>query len=95
MFCFVNVLSISYPYYIRVLVSILREFVDVFCARDDGRISVGDQIIVYLDINDDGKILAYSNVSNQNFIVKGYQFNLKKFLQSDSLAKKYLRLKSK
>ncbi|RLD63143.1 MAG: phosphatidylserine decarboxylase [Bacteroidetes bacterium] len=38
----------------------------------------------------DGKILAYSNVSNQNFIVKGYQFNLKKFLQSDSLAKKYL-----
>ncbi|MBE9469343.1 MAG: phosphatidylserine decarboxylase [Bacteroidetes bacterium] len=38
----------------------------------------------------DGKILAYSNMTNQDFIVKGYKFNIKKFLQNDSLAKKYL-----
>ena len=38
----------------------------------------------------DGKILAYSNVSKQDFIIKGYRFNVKEFLQNDSLAKKYL-----
>lgn len=38
----------------------------------------------------DGKILAYKNVTNQDFIVKGYKFNVKEFLQNDSLAKKYI-----
>jgi phosphatidylserine decarboxylase len=33
----------------------------------------------------DGKILAYENISNQDFIVKGYRFNLLKYLQSDKL----------
>ena len=34
----------------------------------------------------DGKILAYADVSGQDFIVKGYRFQLKNFLQNDSLA---------
>lgn len=38
----------------------------------------------------DGKILAYSNLSNQDFIVKGYKFRLEDFLQNKSLARKYL-----
>lgn len=34
----------------------------------------------------DGKILVYENIKNQDFIVKGYRFNLQKFLQNDSLS---------
>ena len=34
----------------------------------------------------DGKVLAYSNIQNQDFIVKGYSFNLHSYLQNDSLA---------
>ncbi|HHB52201.1 MAG TPA: phosphatidylserine decarboxylase, partial [Saprospiraceae bacterium] len=34
----------------------------------------------------DGKLLAYSDITNQDFIVKGYRFELKEFLQNDSLA---------
>ena len=37
----------------------------------------------------DGKVLVYQNISNQDFIVKGYRLNLKEFLQNDELAKKY------
>lgn len=37
----------------------------------------------------DGKILAYSNIDNQDFIVKGYRFNLSEYLQDDELAAKY------
>jgi len=37
----------------------------------------------------DGKILAYENVENQDFIVKGYRMNLRSFLRNDSLAKIY------
>lgn len=33
----------------------------------------------------DGKILAYENISNQDFIVKGYTFNLLTYLQDVSL----------
>ncbi len=37
----------------------------------------------------DGKILAYQNVGRQDFIVKGYRFNLHSFLKNDSLAQVY------
>ena len=37
----------------------------------------------------DGKVFAYSNISNQDFIVKGYKFNLKEYLQDDELAKQF------
>ena len=37
----------------------------------------------------DGKLLAYSNIENQDFIVKGYKFNIFEFLQNDSLASLY------
>jgi len=34
----------------------------------------------------DGKLLAYKDIDNQDFIVKGYRFQLKDFLQNDSLS---------
>jgi len=37
----------------------------------------------------DGKILAYQNIANQNFIIKGYKFDVNSFLQNDSLADLY------
>lgn len=37
----------------------------------------------------DGKALAYSDISNQDFIVKGYKFDIKTFLNNDDLSKKY------
>jgi phosphatidylserine decarboxylase len=37
----------------------------------------------------DGKLLAYADVTYQDFIVKGYKFNLKEYLQDDELAKKF------
>ncbi|MCB0804714.1 MAG: phosphatidylserine decarboxylase [Bacteroidales bacterium] len=37
----------------------------------------------------DGKVLAYSNVGEQDFFAKGYRFNVSSFLQSDSLADVY------
>lgn len=37
----------------------------------------------------DGKILAYKDISNKDFIVKGYQFNVLEFLKDTTLAKKY------
>ncbi len=37
----------------------------------------------------DGKILVYKNINKQDFIVKGYRFNLEKFLSSEKLANKY------
>lgn len=37
----------------------------------------------------DGKLLAYSNIENQDFIVKGYRFNIYEYLQNDSLADLY------
>jgi phosphatidylserine decarboxylase len=37
----------------------------------------------------DGKVLAYSNISKKDFIVKGYRFNVREFLKDDSLANKY------
>ncbi len=38
---------------------------------------------------DDGKVLAWENIKNSYFIVKGYRFNLKEFLHNDSLAHKF------
>jgi len=37
----------------------------------------------------DGKVLAYQDISNQDFIVKGYRFNLYEFLDNDTLALLY------
>ena len=37
----------------------------------------------------DGKILAYENVSNSDFYVKGFRFNVDSFLDNTELAKKY------
>ncbi len=37
----------------------------------------------------DGKVLAYDNVSQQDFFVKGVRFDLNSFLNDEKLAKKY------
>lgn len=37
----------------------------------------------------DGKILAYADISDQDFIVKGYRFNVFEFLEDSNLAEKY------
>ena len=37
----------------------------------------------------DGKILAYSNVKNSDFYIKGFRFNVQSFLSNPELAKKY------
>lgn len=37
----------------------------------------------------DGKILAYANISNTNFLVKGSRFDVSSFLDNTELAKKY------
>lgn len=37
----------------------------------------------------DGKVLAFSNISAQDFIVKGYKFNVYDYFQNDEIAKKY------
>jgi len=38
----------------------------------------------------DGKILAYADISNSNFIIKGYRFDIYSFLNNAGLAQKYL-----
>ena len=37
----------------------------------------------------DGKVLAYNNIDNQDFIIKGYRFDLKEYLLDQKLAAKY------
>ena len=37
----------------------------------------------------DGKILAYADISNSDFIIKGYRFDVSSFLDNADLAKKY------
>ncbi|NPD44941.1 MULTISPECIES: phosphatidylserine decarboxylase [unclassified Lentimicrobium] len=37
----------------------------------------------------DGKVLAYSDISKQDFIVKGYRFNVYDYFQNDEIAQKY------
>ena len=38
----------------------------------------------------DGKILAYRDISNSDFVIKGYRFDIFSFLNNEDLAKKYL-----
>ncbi len=38
----------------------------------------------------DGKILAYANISNSDFIIKGYRFDIFSFLNNAALAQNYL-----
>jgi phosphatidylserine decarboxylase len=38
----------------------------------------------------DGKILAYANISNSDFIIKGYRFDISSFLNNPRLAQNYL-----
>jgi len=37
----------------------------------------------------DGKVFAYQNIGKQDFIIKGYKFDIPKFLNDTVLAKKY------
>jgi phosphatidylserine decarboxylase len=37
----------------------------------------------------DGKILAYNNINNSDFYIKGLRFNVQSFLNNSELAKKY------
>lgn len=37
----------------------------------------------------DGKVFAYDNIDKQDFIVKGYRFNLNEYLQDSALSKLY------
>lgn len=37
----------------------------------------------------DGKILAYENIANADFYIKGFRFNVSSFLNNDDLATKY------
>lgn len=37
----------------------------------------------------DGKVLVYTNIDKQDFIVKGYRFDLREYLQNEELAEKY------
>jgi len=37
----------------------------------------------------DGKILAFPNILNQDFIVKGYKFNVKEYFQNQRIANEY------
>lgn len=37
----------------------------------------------------DGKILAYADISNSEFIIKGYRFNVSSFLDNHDLSQKY------
>lgn len=37
----------------------------------------------------DGKILAFTNVNNSDFYIKGFRFNVQSFLNNPDLAKKY------
>jgi phosphatidylserine decarboxylase len=38
----------------------------------------------------DGKVLAYSNILNSDFIIKGYRFDVYSFLNDAALAQKYI-----
>ena len=38
----------------------------------------------------DGKVLAYANISNSDFIIKGYRFDIYSFLNNAALAQHYL-----
>lgn len=54
---------------------------------DARKINPGPDVVVSPD---DGKILVFNNIGNQDFMVKGYRFNIYSFLNDSSLAEKYL-----
>ncbi len=37
----------------------------------------------------DGKLLAVADIKNQDFIIKGYKFNIKEFFQNETVSEKY------
>ncbi len=55
--------------------------------KDDARPIAGDSTIVVSPA--DGKVLAYSDISNSDFFIKGYRFNVSSYLDDENLAKKY------
>ena len=55
--------------------------------KDDARpVDTGSAIVVSPS---DGKILAYADISNSWFIIKGYRFDVSSFLDNQDLAQKY------
>jgi phosphatidylserine decarboxylase len=55
--------------------------------KDDARpVDTGSAIVVSPA---DGKILAYADISNSFFIIKGYRFDVSSFLDNADLAQKY------
>ncbi|HEY5590121.1 MAG TPA: phosphatidylserine decarboxylase [Paludibacter sp.] len=55
--------------------------------KDDARpIDTSSNIVVSPA---DGKILAYADISNTDFIIKGYRFDVSSFLDNPGLAQKY------
>jgi len=55
--------------------------------KDDARIIDTSANIIVSPA--DGKALAYNDLSNQDFIVKGYRFNVSSFLDDTILSKRY------
>jgi len=55
--------------------------------KPNARVIIKDSNIVVSPA--DGKLLAVADIKNQDFIVKGYKFNVYEFFQNESLAKKY------
>ncbi len=66
-----------------------RSFNDFFIRelKDDARPIDEDSTIVASPA--DGKIIAYTAIDEQNFIVKGYKFDVQGFLNDSALAEKY------
>jgi phosphatidylserine decarboxylase len=55
--------------------------------KDDARpIDISSNVVVSPA---DGKILAYADISNSYFIIKGYRFDVSSFLDNPDLAQKY------
>lgn len=66
-----------------------KNFNDFFTRKlkDDARpINSSTKIVVSPA---DGKILAYADISNSDFIIKGFRFNVSSFLDNPDLAQKY------
>jgi len=66
-----------------------KNFDDFFTRKlkDDARpVNTGTNIVVSPA---DGKILAYADISNSDFIIKGFRFDVSSFLENPDLAQKY------
>lgn len=55
--------------------------------KPESRPIAGDSSVVVSPA--DGKVLAYDNLSNSDFYIKGYRFDVSSFLNNAELAKKY------